>query len=168
MREPRTATACAIWNVSLTVMIFPLIRMRSAPACCACSDNDSPTTPPNNSSQANFLITSSRPAEDPFFRCRGLYRPAASRARDYRRGAIMRPLHRECGSMWIQREAHRESDAVLHDFPGNFTAFWWSPRPAGPPHRSAAALTGVVSSQAEGRDGRRRRQRQARGFDDDR
>jgi hypothetical protein len=60
MREPRTATACAIWKVSLTVMIFPLNRMRSAPGCCACSDSDSPTTPPHSSSHANFFITSSR------------------------------------------------------------------------------------------------------------
>src|SRR5262245_2501246 len=57
MREPRTATACAIWKVSLTVMIFPLVRMRSAGVCCACSDNDSPTTPLNSSSQTNFFIT---------------------------------------------------------------------------------------------------------------
>src|SRR5215208_1490697 len=59
MREPRTATAWAIWKVSLRVMIFPLKRMRSEPACCACSDNESPTTPPNSSSHAHFLITPS-------------------------------------------------------------------------------------------------------------
>src|SRR5258706_735585 len=63
MRVPRTATACAIWKVSLTVMIFPLNRIRSAPACCACSDSESPTTPANSSSQADFPITFLQPSE---------------------------------------------------------------------------------------------------------
>jgi len=35
MRPPRTATACAIENVSSTVMIFPFVRIVSGGFCCA-------------------------------------------------------------------------------------------------------------------------------------
>src|SRR5512138_3864922 len=48
-------------------MIFPLKRIRSAPVCCACSDNETPTSPTTSSVQANFLIAILRsPISDQF------------------------------------------------------------------------------------------------------
>src|SRR5262245_977410 len=175
MREPRTATACATWKVSLTVMIFPLVRMRSAGGCCACSDNDSPTIPPNSSSQANFFITVLQAGRDPFFRCRDYIGgwPASPRSEDgsvEREGGLScdacrkRP-NAQCSMRNAQWEANRDSDACF----GNFGCGVSRHADAGGKYsHSRPGLLCLDGHRlvAGGRpDGGRHRQREARGLD---
>src|SRR5712691_5795632 len=154
MRLPRTATAWAIWNVSLTVMIFPLKRIRSAPACCACSDHDTPTTPLNSSSHANFFIASLQASRDLLFRCRNYMWSA--------RGAEARALanhdfavHHVCLPRvpWTRREANVIRTrffaiSVAISMAGLVTAV--TGHTSAQAADTSARLTGLVSSEAEG------------------
>src|SRR2546423_3333798 len=141
MRLPRTATAWAIWKVSLTVMIFPLNRMMSTGACCACSDHDTPTTPLNSSSHANFFIASLQASRDPFFRC-GDYTRKHLRAGALR--FMMWPFNME--ALVIRTRFFAISVAISMTALVTAVTGHTSAQAAD----TSARLTGLVSSEAEG------------------